>query len=154
MSPDVVTNVALGPDYWSYLGHGASAIALYAIIGLALVVLGFFVLDWTTPGPLRTLVQAGRPNAAAIAASGVVSLAFIVVLAIYSSSGELIDGLVNTVVFGVLGIVAQAFSVRIVELVTGIDIGRVLAAERYTPEVLVVVAAHFGLGLIVAAAIL
>jgi uncharacterized membrane protein YjfL (UPF0719 family) len=149
-----VTIVALGPDYWSVLGHGAAAIALYAIIGLALMVLGFFVLDWTTPGPLRTLVQAGRPNAAAIAASGVVSLAFIVVLAIYSSSGDLVGGLVKTLVFGLLGIVAQAISVRIVELVMGIDIGPVLAAERYTPEALVVVGAHFGLGLIVAAAIL
>lgn len=150
----MTTIVALGSDYWSVLGHGASAIALYAIIGLALIVLGFYVLDWTTPGPLRKLVQAGRPNAAAIAASGLVSLAFVVVLAIYSSSGDLVDGLVNTLVFGLLGILAQALSVRIIELVTGIDIGRVLASERYTPEVLVVVAAHFGLGLIVAAAIL
>jgi uncharacterized membrane protein YjfL (UPF0719 family) len=147
-------DVALGPDYWPLLGHGVAAIALYAIIGLALLTLGFFVLDWTTPGPLRTLVQAGRPNAAAIAASGLVSLAFVVVLAIYGSSGDLVDGLVKTLVFGLLGIVAQAVSVRIIELVTGIDIGAVLAADRYTPEVLVVVAAHFGLGLIVAAAIL
>jgi uncharacterized membrane protein YjfL (UPF0719 family) len=149
-----MTIVALGPDYWSGLGHGVAAIALYAILGLALIIVGFYVLDWTTPGPLRTLVQAGRPNAAAIAASGVLSLAFIVVLAIYSSSGDLVDGLVNTLAFGLLGIVAQAFSVRIVELVTGIDIGSVLAKEQYTPEVFVVVAAHFGLGLIVAAAIL
>lgn len=149
-----MTIVALGSDYWSVLGHGAAAIALYSIVGLALMVLGFFVLDWTTPGPLRTLVQAGRPNSAAIAASGLVSLAFVVVLAIYSSSGDLIDGLIKTLVFGLLGILAQAVSVRIIELVTGIDIGPVLAAERFTPEVLVVVAAHFGLGLIVAAAIL
>jgi uncharacterized membrane protein YjfL (UPF0719 family) len=149
-----MTIVALGHDYWSVLGHGVAAIALYAIIGLALIVVGFYVLDWTTPGPLRTLVQAGRPNAAAIAASGVVSLSFIVVLAIYSSSGDLVDGLVKTLAFGLLGIVAQALSVRIVELVTGIDIGSVLAKEQYTPEVLVVVGAHFGLGLIVAAAIL
>ncbi|MDT5402710.1 MAG: hypothetical protein QOK33_5941 [Mycobacterium sp.] len=149
-----MTIVALGHDYWSVLGHGVAAIALYAIIGLALMVLGFYVLDWTTPGPLRTLVQAGRPNAAAVAASGVASLAFIVVLATYSSSGDLVDGLIKTLVFGLLGIVAQAFSVRVVELVTGIDIGAVLAKEQYTPEVLVVAAAHFGLGLIVAAAIL
>lgn len=154
MDPNPVTNVALAANYWSVLGHGAAAIALYAIIGLALIVLGFFVLDWTTPGPLRTLVQAGRPNAAAIAASGLVSLAFVVVLAIYSASGDLVDGLVKTLVFGLLGIVAQALSVRLIEVVTGIDIGAVLAAERYTPEVLVVVGAHFGLGLIVAAAIL
>jgi hypothetical protein len=84
----------------------------------------------------------------------VVSLAFVIVLAIYSASGDLVDGLVKTLVFGLLGIAAQAISVRIIELVTGIDIGPVLAGERYTPEVLVVVAAHFGVGLIVAAAIL
>jgi hypothetical protein len=128
-----MTTVALGEGYWSVLGHGVAAITLYAIVGLALIVLGFFVLDWTTPGPLRTLVQARRPNAAAIAASGLVSLSLVVVLAIFASSGELLDGLIST---------------------TGIDIGAVLAAERYTPEVLVVVAAHFGLGLIVAASIL
>jgi uncharacterized membrane protein YjfL (UPF0719 family) len=147
-------NLALGEGYWAMLGHSVAAIALYAIVGLALIVLGFYVLDWTTPGPLRTLVQARRPNAAAIAASGLVSLSLVVVLAIFSSSGDLLDGLIKTLVFGLLGIVAQAVSVRIVELVTGIDIGAVLAAPRYTPEVLVVVAAHFGLGLIVAASIL
>ncbi|MCK0177476.1 MULTISPECIES: DUF350 domain-containing protein [Mycobacteriaceae] len=149
-----MTTLALQDDYWSVLGHGVAAIALYAIVGLALIVLGFFVLDWTTPGPLRTLVQARRPNAAAIAASGLVSLSLVVVLAIFASSGDLLDGLIRTVVFGLLGIVAQAVSVRVVELITGIDVGAVLAAERYTPEVLVVVAAHFGLGLIVAASIL
>ena len=149
-----MTNVALGEDYWSVLGHGVAAIALYAIVGLALIVLGFFVLDWTTPGPLRTLVQARRPNAAAIAASGLVSLSFVVVMAIFTSSGDLLDGLIKTLLFGVLGIVAQAISVRIIELVTGIDIGAVLAAERYTPEVLVVMGAHVGMGLITAAAIL
>jgi uncharacterized membrane protein YjfL (UPF0719 family) len=73
---------ALGPDYWSIVGHGVSAIVLYTIVGIALMVLGFFVIDWTTPGPLRTLVQAGRPNAAAITASGVLSMALIIVLAI------------------------------------------------------------------------
>jgi uncharacterized membrane protein YjfL (UPF0719 family) len=150
----MTTVVALAEDYWSVLGHSVAAISLYAIVGLALIVLGFFVLDWTTPGPLRTLVQARRPNAAAIAASGLASLSIVVVLAIFSSSGELIDGLIKTVIFGLLGIVAQAVSVRIVELITGIDIGAVLADERYTPEVLVVVAAHFGVGIIVAASIL
>ena len=149
-----MTTVALGDDYWPVLGHGVAAIALYAIVGLALIVLGFFVLDWTTPGPLRTLVQARRPNAAAIAASGLVSLSFVVVMAIFTSSGDLLDGLIKTLLFGLLGIVAQAISVRLIELVTGIDIGAVLAAERYTPEVLVVVGAHVGMGLITAAAIL
>jgi hypothetical protein len=141
---------ALDPGYWSTVGNGVSAIALYTILGVALVVLGFFVIDWTTPGPLRTLVMAGR----AIAAAGVVSIALIVVMTIYSSSGNLIQGLVGTLVFGVLGLVAQALCVRLIGLVTGIDIGAVLAAERFVPEALVVVASYFAFALIIAIAIL
>ena len=144
----------LNPGYWSTVGDGVSAIALYTILGVALVVLGFFIIDWTTPGPLRTLVMAGRPNAAAIAAAGVVSIALIVVLTIYSSSGRLAEGLLGTLVFGVLGLVGQALCVRLIGLVTGIDIGRVLAAERFVPEVLVVVAAYIAFALIIGIAIL
>jgi len=145
---------ALNPDFWSSVGHGVSAIALYTILGVALVVLGFFIIDWTTPGPLRTLVMAGRPNAAAIAAAGVVSIALIVVLTIYSSAGDIVQGLVGTLIFGVLGLVSQALCVRLIGLVTGIDIGGVLAAERFVPEVLVVIASYFAFGLIIAIAIL
>lgn len=148
------TLVALSPDYWSILGHGVSAIVLYTIVGVALMVLGFYVIDWTTPGPLRALVQAGRPNAAAVAAAGVVSMALIIVLAIYSSLGDLVQGLLSTLVFGLLGIAAQAFSVRLIGAIKGIDMGRMLASERFTPEVLVVIAAYVAFGLIVAAAIL
>ncbi|GAA4476101.1 DUF350 domain-containing protein [Rhodococcus olei] len=145
---------ALGSDYWSTLGHGVSAIVLYAILGLALMVLGFFAIDWTTPGKLRELVREGRPNAAIVTASGMVSMALIIVLAIYASSGRLVEGLIYSAVFGLVGIAAQVFSVRFVELVTAIDIGDVLARDRFTPEVLVVAAAHLALGLIVAVAIL
>ncbi|MGW6377295.1 DUF350 domain-containing protein [Rhodococcus sp. NPDC055112] len=146
--------LALGSDYWSDLGRGVSAIVLYAIVGLVLMVLGFYAIDWTTPGHLRTLVREGRPNAAIVTSAGMVSMALIIVLAIYASSGRLVEGLIYTLVFGLLGIVAQVFSVRFIELVTGIDIGEVLAEERFTPEVLVVAAAHVALGLIVAVAIL
>jgi len=145
---------ALHPGYWSSVGRGVSAIALYTILGVALVVLGFFIIDWTTPGPLRTLVMAGRPNAAAIAAAGVVSIGLIVVLTIYSSAGDIVQGLVGTLVFGVLGLVSQALCVRLIGLVTGIDIGRVLAAERFVPEVLVVVASYLAFALIIGIAIL
>ena len=148
------TLVALSPDYWSILGHGVSAIVLYTIVGVALMVLGFYVIDWTTPGPLRALVQAGRPNAAAVAAACIVSMAVIIVLAIYSSLGDLVHGLLSTLVFGLLGIAAQAFSVRLVGAIKGIDIGGVLASEKFTPQVLVVTASYVAFGLIIAAAIL
>ncbi len=148
------TITALGTDYWSQVGHGATAIALYAIIGVFLMILGFYVIDWTTPGPLRELVRSGRPNAAAVAASGVVSMAFIVVLAIYSSTGDLEGGLIKTLVFGLIGIAAQALSVRLIGFVKGLDIGAMLAQEKFTPVVLDITASYLGFGLIVAAAIL
>ncbi len=144
----------LEPGYWSIVGHGVAAIALYTIVGIALMVLGFFIIDWTTPGPLRTLVQAGRPNAAVIAGSGALSMALIVVLAIFSSSGDLVEGLLRTLVFGLVGLAAQALSVRLIHLGTGIDIGDVLAAEVYVPQVWVVAASYFAFGIIIAAAIL
>lgn len=50
--------------YWSIVAHGAAAIWLYAAVGFVLMTLGFFVLDWTTPGPLRQMVRAGLPNCA------------------------------------------------------------------------------------------
>ena len=81
-------------------------------------------------------------------------IGLIVVLTIYSSSGDLIQGLVGTLIFGVLGLVSQALCVRLIGLVTGIDIGQVLAAERFVPEVLVIVAAYVSVALIIAVAIL
>ena len=39
-----MTLTALGNDYWSIVGHGASAIALYAIVGGALMIAGWLCL--------------------------------------------------------------------------------------------------------------
>jgi hypothetical protein len=44
--------------------------------------------------------------------------------------------------------------VRLLEWVTGIDIGAVLAADTVRPQAFVVSAAHLALGLVVAVAIL
>lgn len=149
-----MTALALDSGYWSSLARGVGAILLYALVGLVLMLVGFFAIDLTTPGRLRQLVVAGKPNAIIVTAAGMVSMALIVVLAIYSAGGRLLEGLIAALVFGLIGIVGQVASVRIVELVIGIDIGAVLHSDLYTAEVLPVAAAHFSLGLVVAVAIL
>ncbi|MEV0292987.1 DUF350 domain-containing protein [Nocardia sp. NPDC050710] len=149
-----MTAVALESGYWSSLGEGVGAILLYAIIGLVLMLIGFFAIDLTTPGRLRALVSEGKPNAIIVTAAGIVSMALIVVLAIYSAGGKLSEGLIAALVYGLVGIVAQVISVRVLERVLGIDIGAALHSDVYTTEVLVVAAAHFALGLVVAFAIL
>lgn len=140
--------------YWSIVAHGAAAIWLYAAVGFVLMTIGFFVLDWTTPGPLRQMVRVGLPNAAVISAAGLLSQAFVIVLAIYTASGNIVEGLLRTLVFGLIGIAAQTICMRLIEWVLGIDVGDLLAQRRFAPTTLVVAAAYVAVGLVIAAAIL
>lgn len=136
------------------IGTGIGAILLYAVLGVLLMLLGFFAVDLTTPGPLNRQVREGRPNAVLVTAAGMVGIALIVVVSIYTSSGALLDGLLTTLIFGVVGVIAQVLAARLLEWVTGIDMGAVLAAETTVPQAWLVAAVHVALGLVVAAAIL
>ena len=151
--------VALNSSYWdagylSTLGRGAGAIFLYAVVGLMLMLVGFYAIDLTTPGPQRKMVDAGKPNAIIVSAAGMVSMALIVVLAIYSSSGRLAEGLLGSAVFGLVGIVAQVLMMRIATMVIGIDMHKVFEGNEFNYESLMVAAAQFARGVVVAVAIL
>ena len=148
-----MTNLALEQDFWGLLGEGVGAIILYAIVGLVLMLVGFYAIDITTPGRLRKLVAAGKPNAIVVTAAGLVSMAFIVLIAILASGGDLVEGIISSTVYGLVGIVAQVISVRVLERALGIHIGNALHSDTFTPEALVVAAAHFALGMVVAFAI-
>jgi hypothetical protein len=149
-----VTLAQIGPGFGEVIGRGVGAILLYAVLGVLLMLLGFYAVDLTTPGKLNRMVRDGFPNAVLVTSSGMVSMAFIVVVAIYTSTGSLIEGMLLSLVFGLVGIVAQVGGVRLLEWVTGIDIGAVLAADRLQAQAYVVSAAHIALGLVVAVAIL
>ena len=149
-----MTLATIAPGFFSIIGRGVGAILLYAVVGVLLMLLGFWAVDLTTPGKLNRMVREGLPNAVVVTAAGMVSMAFIVVVAIYSSSGALLGGLLASVIFGVVGIAVQVGGVRLLEWVTGIDIGSVLAAETLRATAFVVASAHVALGLVVAVAIL
>jgi hypothetical protein len=148
------TVVALAPAYWDALGRGVGAIALYAVVGLVLMLVGFYALDVATPGPLRKELDQGKPNAVIVAAAGMISMALIVVLAIYASSGKLLEGLISAAVFGLVGIVAEVVMMRVATLVLGIDMRALFAAAEFNYEALMVATAQFALGIVVAVAIL
>ncbi|MET0135910.1 MAG: DUF350 domain-containing protein [Kibdelosporangium sp.] len=145
--------LALDPDFGSQLGRGLGAIALYAIVGLVLILLGFYAIDWTTPGKLSDLVRTGKPNAVLVTSAGLVSMAFIIVVAIFSSASDLSAGLITSLSYGLVGIVVQVAAVRILEWATRIDIGDIIQSERFSPASVVVASAHVALGLVVAVAI-
>lgn len=148
------TTLALQEGFLGDLGTGVGAILAYAVLGAALMIVGFLAIDLTTPGKLTVFVREGRPNAVVVTAAGLVSMSFIVVMAIYGSGGVLLEGLIATAVYGLLGIIAQVVAVRGLEAVIRIDIGAVLAdtTPRYAGRV--VAAAHVAVGLVVAAAVL
>jgi hypothetical protein len=148
------TVVALAPAYWDGLERGVGAIALYAVVGLVLMLVGFYAIDLATPGPLRKELDQGKPNAIIVTAAGMVSMALIVVLAIYASSGKLLEGLISTAAFGLVGVVAEVVMMRLATLALRIDMHALFAADEYNPEVLVVAAAQFSLGIVVAVSIL
>ncbi|WP_298182206.1 DUF350 domain-containing protein [Saccharomonospora sp.] len=145
--------VALSETFGTDLARGIGAIMLYAIVGLVLMLLGFYAIDFTTPGKLSELVRRGLPNAVVITASGLVSMAFIVVVAIWASASNLVEGLITSLVYGLIGIVAQVLAVRLLEWATRIDVRSTIESEKYTPASFVVAAAHLALGLVVAVAI-
>jgi len=148
------TVLALQSEFWTSIGRGVGAMWLYAAVGLVLMVIGFYAIDLTTPGPLRQMVKQGKPNAVVISAAGIVSMAFIVVIAIWGSGGRLAEGLTATAIFGFVGILAQVVMMRVATLVLGLDMTRCLESDRFTHEALMVAAAQFSLGLVVAVAII
>lgn len=149
-----MTLAAIGPGFLPVIGRGVGAILLYAVLGVLLMLVGFWAVDATTPGKLNQMVRAGLPNSVLVTAAGMVSMAFIVVTAIWSSTGTLLEGLLGALIFGLVGIIVQVLGVRLLEWVTGIRIGEVMHAETLQPQAFVVGAAHVALGLVVAVAII
>ena len=78
---------------------------------------------------------------------------FIVVVAIFNSASDLTEGLVTSLIYGLLGIVVQVLAVRLLEWATRIDVRSTIESEVFAPASAVVAAAHLGLGLVVAVGI-
>lgn len=147
------TTLALSDTFGSDLVKGIGAILLYGVVGLLLMLVGFYAIDWTTPGKLSTLVRRGLPNAVIVTASGMLSMAFIVVIAIFNSASDLTEGLITSLIYGLLGIIVQVLAVRLLEWATRINVGSTIESERFAPASIVVAAAHIALGLVVAVGI-
>lgn len=137
------------------LGRGVPAILAYAFLGLLLLLLGYYVTDWTTPGKLSAIIRTEHnPNAAMLAASGVAGVALIVVAAIFTSGGSLLEGLTETLVFGVVGILAQAVASLVFERVIGMDPRRLISEQALSPASVLIGVTRVGIGLITAFALI
>ena len=90
---------------------GAVATILYFLVGMAVLVLGFVMVDVLTPGKLRQPVFIDRrPNAVLLTCAMYIALATVIISAIANSYSQLGQGLVGVAVYGLIGVVLQGIA--------------------------------------------
>ncbi|ETK32223.1 DUF350 domain-containing protein [Microbispora sp. ATCC PTA-5024] len=148
-------NTAPSTSLAGVLGHGALAILAYAVLGVLLLVAGFYVVDLATPGRLSKVIRADRnPNATLLAAASLAGVGLVVAASIWSSGGELREGLLATLVFGLVGIAVQTLGMVAFDKVAGIPVRELVGEPALQPAAVLLAVTHFVIGLITAVAVL
>jgi uncharacterized membrane protein YjfL (UPF0719 family) len=127
----------------------------YTGVGIALLILGFFVLDLLTPGHLgRHIAENRSVNAALVLAAGFLGQGLIVFASIWTNATSAFGlALLYTVVFGILGVVLQAVAFLVLDLITPGKLGSHVMEVGFHPASLVLAAAQLAVALIIVASI-
>ncbi|MEV3979091.1 DUF350 domain-containing protein [Nonomuraea sp. NPDC049758] len=137
------------------LARGAGAIAAYAAVGVILLIVGFYVIDWATPGKLSEIIRNQRnANATLLTTSALAAIGLIVAASIWSSGGRLIEGLAGTAVFGLVGIVVQTVAMLVFDKVVGISVRELVKEPELQPGARLLAVTHVAIGLITAVAVI
>ena len=98
--------------------RGAVATILYFMVGMAVLLVGFFMVDVLTPGKLRQLVFIDRrPNAVVVAGAMYIALTTVIVSAIVNSYSQLGQGLIGVAVYGLMGVVLLGIALLTMHMV-------------------------------------
>ena len=153
-----VTNLAAATEigtveFLPMVGGVLATLAFFAV-GVAVLAAGFAMLDALTPGNLRHQVYVAKnPNAALLLGANHLALAIIVVTAILTSSDGFAQGLADSLVYGVVGVVLQAAALAIMNVLLP---GRLVALggePRMCGAAWAVAVTLFSVGLVNAAAL-
>ncbi|WP_319447015.1 MULTISPECIES: DUF350 domain-containing protein [unclassified Mycobacterium] len=107
---------------------------LYFVVGVVILIAGFAMIDALTPGRLRRQVFVERrPNAVVVTAATDVALTLVIVSAIVASSDKLGQGLVDTVVYGLVGVALQGVALVVLEAVVPGHYRNIVDAEQFHP---------------------
>lgn len=124
----------------------------YAGVGLAILVVGFFVMDLLTPGKLGELVGAGNPNAGVLGATTLLALGLVMWFAIFFT-GAGWDGLDDALVFGLVGVAAQAAGFGIIEALIPGRLRDCVEAPTFHTQTAVLSGAQIAIALVVCASL-
>jgi uncharacterized membrane protein YjfL (UPF0719 family) len=147
--------LAFTEGFGSALGKGAGAIAAYTALGLVLLLIGFFAVDMATPGRLTSIIRTERnANATLLAVCGIVGVGLVVAASIFASGGKLLEGLIATLVWGLVGIIAQQIAVMIFRILLGVDVAALMKKQTMEPSAILLGATQVTVGLITAIAVI
>src|ERR1700740_3446218 len=97
---------------------GVVATVLYFLVGMAVLVLGFIMVDVLTPGKLRQMVFVDRrPNAVVLACGMDNGPPHVTIPRTANSYSQLGQGLVGVAVYGLIGVVLQGIALLTLPLV-------------------------------------
>ncbi len=133
------------------LGYGAA----YTLVGIALLAVGFVVLDLLTPGHLaRHIYEERSVNAGIVASGGFLGLGAVLFTAIWRNADSGFgEALGYTVAFGALGIVLQAVAFLLLEVLTPGRLRELVVLREFHPASLVTAASQVSVAGIIAASI-
>jgi uncharacterized membrane protein YjfL (UPF0719 family) len=147
--------LAFSDGFGTALGRGSGAIAAYTALGLVLLLIGFYAVDLATPGRLTSIIKTGRnANATLLAVCGMTAVGLVVAASIFASGGRLLEGLIATLVWGLVGIVGQLIATMVVRLLLGVDVAGLMAKEHLEPAAILLGTTQVTVGLITAVAVI
>jgi uncharacterized membrane protein YjfL (UPF0719 family) len=127
---------------------------LYFVVGVVVLIAGFAVIDALTPGKLRRQVFVERrPNAVVVTAAMDASLTLVIVSAILASADQLGQGLVDTLVYGLVGVALQGVALLVLEAVVPGQYRNIIDAEEFHPASIAAAVVLLAVGGINAAAL-
>ncbi len=98
--------------------RGVVATILYFLVGMAVLIVGYLMVDVLTPGKLRQMVFIDRrPNAVVVTCAMYIALATVIISAIVNSYSQLGQGLVGVAVYGLMGVMLLGVALLTMHLV-------------------------------------
>jgi uncharacterized membrane protein YjfL (UPF0719 family) len=126
----------------------------FTAVGVLLLLGGFFLADWLTPGPLRHQIWSERNrNAAIFLSSALLGVGAIVFTSIITTDTGFVRGLVSTIIYGIVGLLLMAGAFWLLDILTPGKLGEILVDPQPHPAVWVSASANLAIAAIICAAI-
>jgi uncharacterized membrane protein YjfL (UPF0719 family) len=124
----------------------------YTGVGLGVLIAGFYVLDLLTPGQLGKQVMEGNPGAALLSATTLLSLGMVLWFAIFFT-GAGWSGLDDALVFGAVGVAAQAAGFFLLDVLTPGKLATICFQPTLHPAAWVTAGVQIAVALVVSASL-